>query len=208
MTKSFQLMTAMKLTVRYVAHQCVRFTAQFQHTSKALASIQLIPNRYESTMRKAEKRHAALTSTYINEFDSSGTLTARALKGSERAASRIARSVAYVIGIALFVPMSNASSGSIDAIQSIKELADTQLTEKQEYCHNQIAYRESRFINDASNGSHHGYYQGKSKVLDGAPDDYQFYWFYYYTMHRYGVTAYDEPNYCKSLNHLKTKGWQ
>lgn len=200
MIKSSQLTTAMKLTARYAAHQCARFTALYQRTSKALGSILQIPS----------KRHAALTCGYTNEFDSSGTLTARAFKGSERAASRIARSVAYVIGIALFVPMGNADGGSIDAIQSIKELADTQLTEKQEYCHNQIAYRESRFIKDASNGSHHGYYQGRSKVLDGAPDDYQFYWFYYYTMHRYGLdpTNEDMPNYCASLKHLKAKGWQ
>jgi hypothetical protein len=200
MTKNSQSMTAMKLTARYAERLCVRFTAQFQLISKALGSIQQIRN----------KRHTGLTSTYADKIDSSGTLTARAFKGSERAASRIARSVAYVIGIALFVPMSNASSGSIDAIQSIKELADTQLTEKQEYCHNQIAYRESRFIKDASNGSHHGYYQGKSKVLDGAPDDYQFYWFYHYTMHRYGLDPINKeiPNYCKSLHHLKTKGWQ
>jgi hypothetical protein len=98
--------------------------------------------------------------------------------------------------------------GSTVPIQSIKQLADEQLTEKQEACHNQIVFRESSFRNDASNGSHHGYYQGKSKVLDGAPDDYQFYWFYSYTAHRYGTTKYDEPNYCKSLNHLVTKGWQ
>lgn len=198
MTKNSQSMTAMRLIARYAERLCARFTAQFQPISRAQDSIQPIPN----------KRHAGLTSTYANKIDSPGTLTARALKGSERAASRIARSVAIVIGIALFVPMSQASSGSIDAIQSIKELADTQLTEKQEYCHNQIVYRESRFIKDASNGSHHGYYQGRSKVLDGAPDDYQFYWFYHYTMHRYGVTKYDEPNYCASLKHLKTKGWQ
>jgi hypothetical protein len=200
MTKNSQSTTAMRLTARYAALLCARFTVLFQPISKAQDSIQPTPS----------KRHAALTSTYANEIDSSGTLTARAFKGSERAASRIARSVAYVIGIALFVPMSNASSGSIDAIQSIKELADTQLTEKQEYCHNQIVYRESRFINDASNGSHHGYYQGKSAVLDGAPDDYQFYWFYYYTMHRYGLDPMNEdmPNYCASLKHLKTKGWQ
>jgi hypothetical protein len=98
--------------------------------------------------------------------------------------------------------------GSIMPIQTIKQLADKQLTEKQEYCHNQIAYRESRFNKFAKNGSHHGYYQGKSKALIGAPDDYQFYWFYHYTAHRYGITKYDEPNYCKSLNHLVTKGWQ
>ena len=92
-------------------------------------------------------------------------------------------------------------------IQSIRVLADKQLTEKQEYCHNQIVYRESRFNKFAKNGSHHGYYQGKSKVLIGAPDDYQFYWFYHYTANRYGLD-HEIPNYCKSLKHLITKGWQ
>lgn len=155
------------------------------------------------------KRHAALTCGFANVLGLFGTLQARALQGAHsEPLTRRARWVAAAIGIALSIGVAPADGGSIDAIQSIKQLADLQLTEKQEACHNQIVYRESRFINDASNGSHHGYYQGKSKVLDGAPDDYQFYWFYYYTAHRYGVTAYDEPNYCKSLNHLLTRGWQ
>ena len=149
-----------------------------------------------------------LTCGFANVLGRSGTLTARALKGSERAASRIARSVAIVIGIALSMQSTAVGVGSQVPIQSIKELADKQLTERQEYCHNQIVYRESRFIKNARNGSHIGYYQGKSAALIDAPDDYQFYWFYHYTMHRYGVTQYDEPNYCASLKHLVTKGWQ
>ena len=191
-------MNHMMLIARFAGLVCERFTALFQRTSKALASIVRILNN----------KHAALTSTYTNGLGGYGTLTARALKGSERAASRIARSVAIVIGIALSMQTTAVGIGSTVPIQSIKQLADKQLTEKQEYCHNQIVFRESSFRNDASNGSHHGYYQGKSKVLDGAPDDYQFYWFYSYTAHRYGTTKYDEPNYCKSLNHLVTKGWQ
>ena len=198
MIKNSQLMTAMKLTVRYVAHQCARFTALFQRTSKAMDSIRQILGI----------KTRGLTSTYANVLRHSGTLTARALKGSERAASRIARSVAIVIGIALSMQSTAVGVGSQAPIQSIKQLADKQLTEKQEYCHNQIVYRESRFIKDARNGSHIGYYQGKSAALIDAPDDYQFYWFYHYTMHRYGVTQYDEPNYCASLKHLVTKGWQ
>lgn len=201
MIKNSQSMTAMKLTARYAERLCARFTAQFQRTLKALGSIQPIRN----------KRHTALTSTYANVLGRWCTLQARALKGAHcEPPTRRARWVAVSLVGALCLPMSHASSGSIDAIQSIKELADTQLTEKQEYCHNQIVYRESRFINDASNGSHHGYYQGKSKVLDGAPDDYQFYWFYHYTMHRYGLDPINKeiPNYCASLKHLKTKGWQ
>jgi hypothetical protein len=104
--------------------------------------------------------------------------------------------------------MSHASSGSIEAIQSVFDLADKQLTEKQEYCHNLIAFKESSNNRYAVNGSHHGYYQGRSKALIGAPDDYQFYWYWHYVQHRYGITQYDEPNYCKALHHLKTRGWQ
>ena len=187
------------LIARFAGLVCARFTAQYQLISKALVSTLQIPN----------KRHAALTSTFTNVLPPYGTLQARApQRAHSEPLRRRARWVAAAIGIALSIPMSSADGGSIKPIQTIKQLADYQLTEKQEYCHNQIAYKESRFIKDASNGSHHGYYQGRSKVLDGAPDDYQFYWFYHYTMHRYGVTAYDEPNYCKSLHHLKTKGWQ
>jgi hypothetical protein len=104
--------------------------------------------------------------------------------------------------------MSHASSGSIEAIQSVFELADKQLTEKQEYCHDLIAFKESSNKRYAVNGSHHGYYQGRSKALIGAPDDYQFYWYWHYVQHRYGITQYDEPDYCKALHHLKTRGWQ
>jgi len=104
--------------------------------------------------------------------------------------------------------MGNASSGSIDAIQTVHELADKQLTEKQEYCHNRITFLESSNRRNANNGSHWGYYQGRSEALKGAPDDYQFYWYWHYVQHRYGVTKYDEPNYCNALHHLKTKGWQ
>ena len=97
---------------------------------------------------RTRSRHSQV----IHMLDTSGTLTARAFKGSERAASRIARSVAYVIGISLCLPMSQASSGSIDAIQSVFELADYQLTEKQEYCHDLIAFKESSNNRYAVNG--------------------------------------------------------
>jgi hypothetical protein len=213
MIKNSQSMKVMKLTVRYAVHQCVRFTAQFQRTLKALGFTALTQNSATRSSQGGENKGSDLR-FYLKLVKTSLTNTVLSrlepFRGSERAASRIARSVAIVIGIALCLPMSHASSGSIDAIQSIKELADYQLTEKQEYCHNQIVYRESRFIRDARNGSHHGYYQGRSKALIDAPDDYQFYWFYHYTMHRYGTdpTNHDVPNYCKSLKHLVTKGWQ
>ena len=130
------------------------------------------------------------------------------IRGSERAALRIARSVAFAIGISLCLPMANASSGSISPYQNIKQLADYQLTDKQYKCHNEIIYRESRFNANAVNGSHYGYYQIRSKSLHKAPYDYQFYRYWSYVLHRYGYTEYDEPDYCKALHHLRVKGWQ
>ena len=130
------------------------------------------------------------------------------IRGSERAATRIARSVAIAIGIALSIANAPSTQGSISPIKSLKELADYQLTELQESCHNAIVYRESRFDKHAINGSHHGYYQGRSFYLKGKPDDVQFYWYWQYVSHRYGITEYDEPNYCKALHHLRVKGWQ
>lgn len=138
-----------------------------------------------------------------------GTLTARALKGAHsEPLKRRARWVAAVIGIALSMQSTAVGQGSISPYTNIKQLADYQLTDKQYKCHNEIVYRESRFKHDAVNGSHYGYYQIRSKSLHKAPYDYQFYRYWSYVLHRYGYTEYDEPNYCKALHHLKTKGWQ
>jgi len=167
-------------------------------SSKVLDSIQRILN----------KRHAVLTCGYTNEIDRSGTLQARAHQGLTPSRLRVARGVAAAIGIALSIVPSPISNGSIRPIQSVFQLADYQLTEKQEYCHDLIAFKESSNNKYAVNGSHHGYYQGRSNALKGAPDDYQFYWYWHYVQHRYGTTQYDEPNYCKALHHLRVKGWQ
>ena len=155
------------------------------------------------------KRHAVLTSTYANVIDLYGTLQARASqKAHPEPLRRLARGVAVAIGIALSMQTTAVGQGSIKPYQNIKQLADYQLTDKQYKCHNEIVYRESRFKHDAVNGSHYGYYQIKSKSLHKAPYDYQFYRYWSYVLHRYGYTEYDEPDYCKALQHLKIKGWQ
>ena len=155
------------------------------------------------------KRHAALTSTYANEFDTSGTLQARALKGAHsEPLKRRARWVAAVIGIALSTQSTALGVGSIDPYHDLHSLADYQLTDRQLDCHNEITFRESSNRIDARNGSHHGYYQIRNEKLIDAPYDYQFYFYWKYVQHRYGYTEYDEPDYCKALHHLKTKGWQ
>ena len=141
-------------------------------------------------------------------FDSHGTLSARAHQGLNASPIGLARVVALAIGISLSMAMPLDAQASNQAIKYVKDLAEYQLTDKQELCHNEIVYRESRWDYRAINGSHYGLYQGKSKSLKNASTVKQWWWYWHYVTHRYGVTEYDEPNYCNALHHLKTKGWQ
>jgi hypothetical protein len=155
------------------------------------------------------KRHAVLTSTFTNILDMSGTLQARASKKAHpEPLRRIARGVAVAIGIALSMQSTALGQGSIMPYYDIRSLADYQLTDKQFHCHNRITFLESSNKRTAVNGSHYGYYQMRNRLLKDSPYDYQFYMYWKYVSHRYGVTEYDEPNYCKALLHLQRKGWQ
>ena len=144
----------------------------------------------------------------MNIFDMTGTLRARAHQGLTPSRPCVARGVALAIGIALSIATPLDAQASNQAIRYVKELAEYQLTDKQEACHNNIVYRESRWDPKAKNGSHYGLYQGRSKSLKNASTVKQWWWYWHYVTHRYGVTEDDEPNYCKALHHLKTKGWQ
>jgi len=141
-------------------------------------------------------------------LDSHGMLSCKSPRRAHRKPlRRIACGVAIALVGALCLP-NEASSGDQMQPKSVKQLADYQLTDKQYRCHNSIIYRESRFNINAVNGSHYGYYQGNSRALKNAPIDYQFWWYWRYVSIRYGVTRYDEPNYCVALHHLISKGWQ
>ena len=153
---------------------------------------------------KLRLRHAHV----IHMLDTSGTLTARASQRLTASRLRKARWVAAVIGIALSMQSTAVGQGSIDRYYDLHSLADYQLTDRQLDCHNEITFRESSNRIDARNGSHYGYYQIRNTKLIDTPYDYQFYFYWKYVQHRYGYTEYDEPDYCKALHHLKTKGWQ
>jgi len=132
------------------------------------------------------------------------------LKGSDRARKGVARWVAGVLVGSLC--LSTAETAMANNVP-IKVLANYQLTDAQYKCHNEIIHRESRFNIDAIGNlsgkkQAHGYYQIKSESIKGKPYDYQFWIYWYYVANRYGITQYDEPNYCAALHHLKTKGWQ
>jgi hypothetical protein len=149
----------------------------------------------------------------MNRLDWHGTLRARAHQGLKAAPVGSGRKVAIAIGITLSMAMPLDAQASNLAIKYVKELAKYQLTDKQELCHHEIIYRESRWNVRAVGNKNgikqtYGFYQIKSESMRTASAVKQFWTYWHYVMHRYGVTEYDEPNYCKALHHLKTKGWQ
>jgi len=159
------------------------------------------------------KRHAVLIRAFSNSLDSHGTLTARAHQGLSAGRLRIAREVAIVIGISLSMAMPVDARANNLPIRHVKELAKYQLTDKQEACHHEIIYRESRWDHRAVGNiggtkQAYGLYQMKVESLKTGSTVKQFWMYWHYVGYRYGWTEYDEPNYCKALHHLKTKGWQ
>lgn len=146
-----------------------------------------------------------LTCGYTNKIDRRGTLTARAFRGSERAASRIARSVAFVIGISLCLPMSHASSGSIDAIDP-KSYIRLSMSNKEANCLLTLYGKESAFnpraIGNLSGKYHvYGIPQLKNPIIyDKSPIE-QVRYGIKYIDHRYSGST------CKALHHWKVWGW-
>lgn len=139
--------------------------------------------------------------------------TARALQGLRASLKGVACLVAAAIGISLSVATPLEARATNQPIKYVKELAKYQLTDKQELCHNEIIYRESRWNykaigNIGGTKQAYGLYQMKVKSLKTGSTIKQFWMYWHYVGYRYGWTKYDEPNYCKALNHLISKGWQ
>ena len=150
---------------------------------------------------KLRSRHAHV----IHMLDMRGTLTARAFKGSERAALRIARSVAYVIGISLCLPMANASSGSIDAIEP-KHYIRLVLDKREAVCLIRLYGKESAFNPYAIgnlNGKYHTYGipQIKNAIIYDKSPIQQIHYGLKYIDHRY------DGDTCKAWSHWLRKGW-
>ena len=197
------------LNVRYATSQCVKSIHHLVSNSKVMGSIRQISSYAHLWITMGQyltkrSRHA----DHLLKLDWHDKLLARAHQGLKPRLKGVARWVAKVSLGALCLSGTQPAVASIDASKSLKSLANYQLTDKQYKCHNDIIYRESRWQIDAINGSHIGYYQMRNKHIKGKPYDYQFWMYWYYVAKRYGVTQYDEPNYCNALSHLKRKGWQ
>lgn len=148
------------------------------------------------------KRHTALTSTYANELDSDGTLTAQSPSGAHRdPLRRVGRGVLVAIGIALCI-MPDAGGSIPKQYISYKEYAYYALgyNLKEYKCLSILYGKESAWNPRAVNGSHYGIPQGKSEWLRTQDGYTQIQWGLDYIGHRYG-----EP--CIALAHWRAKGW-
>ena len=140
-------------------------------------------------------------------LDSTGTLTARALKGLKASRSRIARLVATVIGISLFIPMGIADSGSIDAIDP-KRYVRLALDKREAICLSKLIGKESAW-NDKSIGNLssptksyvYGLLQLKNPIVKDKSPIEQIHFGLKYIDHRY------DGDTCKAWSHWKQRGW-
>lgn len=196
-------MNHMTLIARSAVAVCARFTVLFQHTLRVRASIALILNSYAQPVDKWS-RHA-LNAGVIHMFDRAGTLWARALQGLRASLKGAACLIASVIGISLCLPMSHASSGSIDAIQP-KDFIRMTLDKKEAVCLIKLYGKESAFnpyaIGNLSGKYHtYGIPQLKNALIADKSAIEQIHYGLKYIDHRY------DGDTCKAWNHWLRKGW-
>ncbi len=191
-----------------VTARCKRFIAfQVSHLREAVSTLQI--NSYQQPVdnlaRKllARSRHAH----FIHMLDYAGTLLARALRGSERALKRIARSVAIVIGISLCVPMSHATSGSIEAIDP-RDYVRLALPKKEAKCLSRLIGKESAWnhkavgnLSSPTKSYVYGLLQLKNPIVKDKSPIEQIHFGLKYIDHRY------QGNACNAWKHWKDKGW-
>jgi len=148
------------------------------------------------------KATRSLSRTYINGFDSDGTLTRQSLsKAHRKPRGAVACGVLVAIGIALCI-MPDAGGSKPMQFVSYKEYAYHALgyNLKEYKCLSILYGKESAWNPKARNGSHYGIPQGRSVWLRDQDGYTQIQWGLKYIGNRYG-----EP--CIALNHWKAKGW-
>ena len=187
-------MNHIQLLASSATARCRRFTQFLTSPSKAQDFIQQII-----------KATRVLTSTYANEFDSHGTLRARALQGLRASLKGVACSVALAIGISLCLPMSHASSGSIDAIKP-KHYIRLVLDKKEASCLIKLYGKESAFnpyaIGNLSGKYHtYGIPQIKNALIYDKSPIQQVQYGLKYIDHRY------HGDTCRAWAHWLRVGW-
>ena len=195
-------MNHMTLIARSAVAVCARFTARLLFTLRGLASTLQI-NSY-AHLWISRVRHA-LNARVIHMFDRHGTLRARAHQGLRASRLRLTRSVALAIVIGLCLPMSHASSGSIDAIKP-KDFIRMSMDKKEAVCLIKLYGKESAFnpyaIGNLSGKYHtYGIPQLKNALIADKSAIEQIHYGLKYIDHRY------DGDTCKAWSHWLRKGW-
>ena len=203
-------MKIMKSNVGYAMNQCAKSIQALVSNLRVQGSIQQT-NKYQH-LWISKKDTPFLNGKLSTCLTGLVHFRQEPFKGLNQSLKGVALGVALVFGGALF-PFETLEIRDQQMPTTLKQIANYQLTDKQYKCHNEIVYRESRW-NAIAVGNldgvkqAYGYYQIKSKAAKGSDDYSQFYIYWRYVSKRYGITQYDEPNYCKALHHLIIKGWQ
>jgi hypothetical protein len=206
--RSYRSMNHMTQNASSATARCRRFTAFLISSLREKVSTLQI-NSYQQPVDNlvrniiTRSRHAQV----IHMLDRLGTLLARALRGSERALKRIARSVAIVIGISLCVPMSHATSGSIEAIHP-KDYVRLALPKKEAKCLSRLIGKESAWnhkavgnLSSPTKSYVYGLLQLKNPIVKDKSPIEQIHFGLKYIDHRY------QGNACNAWKHWKDKGW-
>ena len=177
--------------------QCKRFTQYLTSNSKVVAF----------TLLTSNLRNAVLTWPFRFVFDRPGTLQARAHKGLTPGRLRVARGVAFAIGISLSIPMASADSGSIDAIEP-KRYIRLALPKKEAICLSRLIGKESAWnpkaignLSSPTKDYVYGLLQLKNPIAKDKSPIEQIHLGLKYIDHRY------EGDTCKAWKHWKDKGW-
>jgi hypothetical protein len=125
------------------------------------------------------------------------------------ACGRLLATACLAVGAGLFINELAPTEAVAKGVKpfDIKEYIQSHLTLVTYQCLNTLATKESNWNFAAVNGSHYGFMQGKSEWLKTANPEQQYDWSSRYVAHRYGVTEYDEPDFCAALDHWKRYSW-
>jgi len=189
--------------------QCRKFTQFLTSSSKVPGSIQQILSYTQPVDNFAQKEltrsgHAE----HLWKLDCRDMLFRKSPSGAHRERfKRVARGVAIALVGALCLPMSEASSGSIDAIHP-KDYVRLALDKREAKCLSRLIGKESAWnhkaignLNSPNKEYVYGLLQLKNPIVKDKSPIEQIHFGLKYIDHRY------QGDTCKAWKHWKDKGW-
>lgn len=146
-------MSHIRLTALYVREICERFTQHLTSISKVQDSTQPINSSTRSTQGNVNKgSEQGLYNKRVNIHLTHSVHSGQERpKRSTRAVKRLARGVALVIGITLFLPVEQVSNAQLMPLKTAKQYAKEQMDSKQYSCLKKLWGKESAWNHLADN---------------------------------------------------------